>query len=117
MQICRVDLRNKCQSIRKYPGTRDADALLRGSELYGQTDTGNGGIVVHFNAHKLPLRSAKSRAKTEIKEAGMYAKGDLFGLTPWLPTDSLLTPLSAPGDLSVDHPGVAPLTVHYADTA
>lgn len=37
------------QSMWRYPGTRDADALLRDSELYGRTDTGDASIVVHFS--------------------------------------------------------------------
>lgn len=43
------------QSMRMYPGTRDATNLFGDPKLYGQTITGDAPIVVHFPSDSKPL--------------------------------------------------------------
>ena len=62
------------QTMWKYPGTRDADALLRDSKLYVQNVTGDEPIIVHFDAQGNPIRDAA--LKKAIPAAMLQAKGD-----------------------------------------
>ena len=57
------------QSLWRYPGTRDADALLRDSELYGRTDTGDVSIIVHFNGQGKPEPLVKAIPQSMLADA------------------------------------------------
>jgi hypothetical protein len=64
------------QSMRKYPGTRDAESLLTGSEPNVRNVTGDGVIIVHFGATG-KLEKSTTSLDFGTRETAIYRLGDL----------------------------------------